>query len=620
MPKSEPDLAKTIEAPLVAPNADAARPVDLSDTGEVAAARRYIQRSVLGVGGMGEVHLVRDHRIGRDVAMKVSRSDSCDPRRFLREARVQGQLEHPAIVPVYDLASDDDEQLYFTMKRVRGVTLEDVLSAIAAGDEHTRGAYGRRKLLSAFVNACLAVDFAHSRGVIHRDLKPSNLMLGDFGEIYVLDWGIAKLVHDEEPESPRRSTPRRAKPATEAGVVLGTPGYMAPEQLRGEPIDARTDVFALGAILYEILCGERLHAGDNVALLASQTLAGAGDRVRTRCRERHVPPELESICLQATTVDLASRFASARELSNAIERFLDGDRDLARRRELADGHAATARALLEAAIDPQNPDDAARRRATLEAGRAIALDPACDAAARTLVTLMTTPPATVPPDVVERIERYRANDARVAGAMGLLGWILIGSLAPFVVWMGVRDWTTLGIGVVAIAVGAFATYGAGKWPRHGRALVRCALLASAILLGVLTRLYGPLFYVPGVALGAAIALGSHPYAGRWSPYAFLAAGLFVPLGLELAGVLPASYSFEGATLTVHAGIAYLPRVPTLIFLTLSAIFLIASVGLYALIVRRALERAQRKLLLQTWQLQQLLPRETLAPTTTGRIS
>ncbi|HEY1959137.1 MAG TPA: serine/threonine-protein kinase [Polyangiaceae bacterium] len=619
MPESDSELAKTIEAPLVAPNGDSARPVDLSDTGEVAAARRYYQRSVLGVGGMGEVHLVRDHRIGRDVAMKVAREGASDPRRFLREARVQGQLEHPAIVPVYDLAYDDDEQLYFTMKRVRGVTLEGVLARVAGGDEEARAAFGRRKLLSAFVSACLAIDFAHSRGVVHRDLKPSNMMLGDFGEVYVLDWGIAKLVHDEEPESLPRQTPRHGKHATEAGIVLGTPGYMAPEQLRGEALGARADVYALGAILYEILCGERLHDSDNVVMLATQTLAGDGDRIRTRCRQRDVPPELEAICVQATMVDPSARFASARELSNAIERFLDGDQDLARRRELADGHAAEARASLAAALDPTSPDDAARRKATREAGRAIALDPSNDDAARTLVTLITSPPAVAPPDVMKRIERYRADDARIAGTMGMIGWLVIGALSPFLLWMGVRDWTSLAIGFVAIVVGAVTTWGAGKWPRRGRALVRVTLLASALLLAVLTRLYGPLFYVPGVALGAAIALGSHPYAGRWGPYALVCAGMLVPLGLEFAGVLPASYSFDGATLTVHAGVAYLPRVPTLVFLTLSGVFLVLSVGLYALTVRRALDRAQRKLLLQTWQLQQLLPRETLAPTVTGRI-
>ncbi|HEY2367687.1 MAG TPA: protein kinase, partial [Polyangiaceae bacterium] len=175
MPKSEPDLAATVEAPLVAPHAsiDDARPVDLSDTGEVAAARRYVERSVLGAGGMGEVRLVRDDRIGRDVAMKIAHENVRDPHRFFREARVQGQLEHPAIVPVYDLAYDDDDRLYFTMKRVRGVTLEAVLLGIGNGDAEIQAAYGRRKLLSAFVSACLAIDFAHSRGVVHRDLKPS---------------------------------------------------------------------------------------------------------------------------------------------------------------------------------------------------------------------------------------------------------------------------------------------------------------------------------------------------------------------------------------------------------------------------------------------------------------
>jgi serine/threonine-protein kinase len=132
------------------------------------------------------------------------------------------------------------------------------------------------------------------------------MMLGDFGEVYVLDWGIAKLVHDEEPEFTSEDAAPRVKHATESGVVLGTPGYMAPEQIRGDALDARTDVFALGAILFEIICGEPLHVGTNLAMMASQTLCGSSERVRTLCRERDVPPELEEVCVRATMVDPAA--------------------------------------------------------------------------------------------------------------------------------------------------------------------------------------------------------------------------------------------------------------------------------------------------------------------------
>src|SRR5262249_11894390 len=157
---------------------------------------RYLPRELLGRGGMGEVRLCRDVTIGRDVALKVVRPRSGAPtpvhqRRFVREARVQGQLEHPAIVPVYDAGVDPDGALYFTMKRVRGESLSDVLRALRGGDPKAAQRTSQRRLLTLFSQVCMAVQFGHEKGVVHRDLKPENLMLGDFGEVYLLDWGLA---------------------------------------------------------------------------------------------------------------------------------------------------------------------------------------------------------------------------------------------------------------------------------------------------------------------------------------------------------------------------------------------------------------------------------------------
>ncbi len=158
---------------------------------------RYVERQQLGLGSMGEVFLCKDTRIGRDVAKKVllpnHRHDATLRARFLRETRIQGQLEHPSIVPVYDLGLDDDGSTYFTMKCLRGMTLKQVLRGLRDEDAEIVRKYNRRRLLTAFSSVCLTIDFAHSRGVLHRDLKPSNVMLGNYGEVYVLDWGIAKL-------------------------------------------------------------------------------------------------------------------------------------------------------------------------------------------------------------------------------------------------------------------------------------------------------------------------------------------------------------------------------------------------------------------------------------------
>src|SRR5690606_28274637 len=180
----------------------------------------------------GEVHFCRDRRIGRDVAMKVIRAehqgDTTLRHRFIREARVQGQLEHPSIVPVYDLGVDAKGSAYFTMKRLRGLTLARILSELREGEPAALQSFSRRKLLTAFSSICLAVDFAHARGVLHRDLKPANIMLGDFGEVYLLDWGVAKLMDTPHQMLDMGEDPMSTR--TIPGDVLGTLGYMSPEQ------------------------------------------------------------------------------------------------------------------------------------------------------------------------------------------------------------------------------------------------------------------------------------------------------------------------------------------------------------------------------------------------------
>jgi serine/threonine-protein kinase len=290
---------------------------------------RYEVLEVLGAGGMGEVRLCRDRVIGREVAMKTIRSPRADsPRRwrFVREARVQGQLEHPAVVPVYDLGVDPDGYPYFTMKRIRGVGLDVVVERLRAGDGPTIQRFARRKLLRRFVQLCLAVDFIHARGVVHRDLKPANLMLGDFGEIYVLDWGLVKLVETDTEVEEQMIVDASGAVRTGRGAVLGTPGYMSPEALRGEVdrIDARSDLYSLGVVLFEMLALEALHPRGSMPQKLLSVLRTDGARPGERAPRLHIAPELDDICARATRLDPAQRFASARELAEAIEAYLDG--------------------------------------------------------------------------------------------------------------------------------------------------------------------------------------------------------------------------------------------------------------------------------------------------------
>src|SRR5580658_2376447 len=221
---------------------------------------RYAVKSLLGQGGMGEVHLTADGWIGREVAMKIAhQGQAAQPHlraRFVREALVQGQLEHPSIVPVYDLGTRPDGATFFTMKRVRGLTLQEIVRGLREGDPAVTRAYSRRRLLTSMSSACLAVSFAHSRGIVHRDLKPENVMLGDFGEVYVLDWGVARVLDDSWAQRAHQASVGVSAPIgqTLAGALVGTPGYAAPEQVQGDRrVGERSDVYALGAILFELL-------------------------------------------------------------------------------------------------------------------------------------------------------------------------------------------------------------------------------------------------------------------------------------------------------------------------------------------------------------------------------
>lgn len=319
---------------------------------------RFHRRSVLGRGGMGEVTLWHDDRLGLEVAVKTmlphAVNDAAARARFLREARVQGQLEHPAIVPVHELRQDGDGNLSLTMKRIRGNTLAELLEK--RHDPTSASSTTLRRLLSAFASVCLALEFAHARGIVHRDLKPGNIMLGDFGEVYVLDWGLAKIIDDASDDHGGPVVPDFSDGAaavmTQAGSVLGTLGYMAPEQLEDGigDVSAATDVYALGAILCEILTGKPLLSTLSSMGRVQETLHGVDVAARVRLSLHPVPPELEDVCVSATKRLPLDRLGSARAMHDAVERHLEGDRDLDRRKALAAAHIAAADVAFAGAI------------------------------------------------------------------------------------------------------------------------------------------------------------------------------------------------------------------------------------------------------------------------------
>ncbi len=286
---------------------------------------RYEVLGTLGAGSMAEIRLCKDRPFSREVAMKVLRqgpSSKSSRWRFFREARVQGQLSHPAVVPVYDLGVDPQGDLYFTMKWVRGLRLDLALGELREGAE--KPAFTRRQLLSRFAQLCLAIHYAHCRGVVHRDLKPSNIMLGEFGEVYVLDWGLAKVLSETKPRYEPIDDASGAM-RTSDGSVLGTIGYMAPEQLQGEvdQVTVRSDVYSLGAMLFELLAREPVHRG-SAAMQALSSLKTDGASPRERAGDEDVPESLDRICYAALRVDPGARLDSAKAIADAIEDYLTG--------------------------------------------------------------------------------------------------------------------------------------------------------------------------------------------------------------------------------------------------------------------------------------------------------
>ncbi len=346
------------------------KPLDLPE--------RYWSLGLIGAGSMGEVYRTYDRALRRVLAMKVLRSDLAHPElavvRFVEEAQITAQLEHPGIVPVHDIGQLPDGRWYFTSKEAKGGTLSEAIRELHA-TRLEKGTFGTtesgltfRRLVDAFHKVCIAVAYAHARGVIHRDLKPDNTLVGSFGEVLVLDWGLARPIGGESGDengdevSPVDSD-RAEDPtlATRDGVVAGTPAFMSPEQARGATdLGPACDVYALGGVLYMLIFGH--HPYEDLAV--KEVLK----RVRKGPPPFHPAPwaplHLVTICRKALSKDPAKRYADAAALASEIEAWIEGARNRERSQEMVQAVRGRVGGLTRKYMEAVRMRERARRAIT----------------------------------------------------------------------------------------------------------------------------------------------------------------------------------------------------------------------------------------------------------------
>ncbi|MCE9572646.1 MAG: protein kinase, partial [Deltaproteobacteria bacterium] len=434
---------------------------------------------------------------------------------------------------------------------------------------------------------------------IHRDLKPGNIMLGDFGEVYVLDWGVARIVGVDDITADGDSADS-AERMTQPGAILGTPAYMAPEQRRGAlDVGPAADVYSLGCILFEILAGEPLAPTPDARAMPVEPLDP-----RPSARGVDVAPELEAACVAAIAADPAAR-PSARALSDRLQHYLDGDRDAEQRRALAADHVRAA----TQALAGDGPDADRRAAAMRRAGQALALDPTSTAAAQIVSRLVLEPPPIAPREVTQLLaDRDRETITR----QGYLAARSLGTSAVIVallMWLFVRSWPlTLAVFAVFAASAAHA-YRTSRANRTFRPLDIAYILGSnVVILVLLSRLFGVYLIVPAIATAAMSGLAVLPpllgaYNRVWLAFA---AGLVIPAVLETAGVWARTTTFAANGVVIAPLGTEVPAGAELLVLA-AVLALLYAAGRYVRDLATANRAAQARLELQAWHLRQLIP-------------
>jgi serine/threonine-protein kinase len=494
---------------------------------EADTAPRYAIGERLWLGTRTEIVAAHDPRVDRAVAVKrlLGTPAPGDVERFLHEASVQGRLEHPAVVPVLDVGVDEVGRPYLVMRQVRGATLAHAIERRLAGDREAEERFPVRRLLGAFVDVCLAVEYAHALEIVHDDLRTANVLLGDFGEVYLLEWARARKL--------------------------------------GEG-DAANDVAALGAILSRIVTG------------------------------RFVAPELLDACAAAEARELTS----ARELAAIVQRWLDGVRDVRRRRELGTEHRERARAAFTAG-------DAATAMA--EARSAIALDPGDVAAGEILGRLVLTPPSEDSPEAAAAIRASDHAEMRSQAKIAALSYLAVPAFVPLLLWPGVLPgaWPVLvllaltGASLIGLALLAATDRIRERW-------VWTSILGNVVLISLFARVCSPLLAVPAMVVTLTMTAMTVPTLRPWwlvpVVMAFPSLGMW---GLEALGVLEATIWTTGSAIVVTSDVIHLPQWPAFAVLALHSTTLILVAGHYTWRLSHESREARIRLLSQAWHLEQL---------------
>jgi len=300
---------------------------------------KYKKRQKIGQGGMKNIIRVKDRDTARDLAMAVlgdnPENEETLQSRFIHEARITANLEHPNIVPIHDIGIDKKGKPYFTMKLLEGETLAHILTKIGKGDSEYLENYNLRHLLRIFIKISNAIDFAHAKGIIHLDLKPENIQIGNYGEVLVLDWGLARIISEvSSSDSLNPSTDRQLEELSKNsdydrtldGEIKGTPGFMAPEQAAGNNSERgpATDIYSLGSILYTIFTLRKPIIGKKIEEILDDTIAGKIIPIHERNPNREVPKPLAAVAMKAMALEQKDRYGTVKELIRDVDAFLGG--------------------------------------------------------------------------------------------------------------------------------------------------------------------------------------------------------------------------------------------------------------------------------------------------------